>query len=69
MSEYELLVRIWDGQKYDTGKAGDELCRWPHPIIPVLGDSIQIDGTERKIRKIEKVFKPHLDMIDVKVWF
>lgn len=64
-----FLIRIWDAQKYDTGEAGDEIYSWDIPITPNIGDSIEIDGAERKIRKIEKIFKPRFGLIDVKVWF
>lgn len=69
----EVIVRIWDHDEYEKRDNDNELhlgkmiSTWHVPVFPVPGDYIEIDGNQKRIATIKRIFKPKNDRLLVEI--
>jgi hypothetical protein len=63
----KTIVRIWDHDGYTTGGLEEIICCWDIPVLPVPGDYIEINGNQKRIATLKKIFKPKNDILLVEI--
>jgi len=69
-----VMVRIWTEDEYrlyKCGESGDALLIWFAPVVPVLGDRLNIGGQEWRIGSIRRIIaysSEHDLIVDVVVF-